>query len=143
MNRFFSLRPTTAALVAVAILGFTHDVSGDEYVPFKGVADAVVTGSEPGADGLHLTLAGTGQATHLGRFTREEDVVIHADSTVEGTVVFIAANGDRLYAAADGGFISPTTVIGTYTLRAEPVGSQPHLETADAVGARQTGSISP
>ena len=115
MNRFVSLRRTAAALVAVAILGFAHDTSADESRPFKGVAAAVVTGVEPVADGLLLTVAATGKATHLGKFTREESVVLHADGTVEGSLVFIAANGDRLYADVAGGFISPTTAVGTYT----------------------------
>ena len=115
MNRFVSLRRTAAALVAVAILGFANDTSADESRPFKGVAAAVVTGVEPVADGLLLTVAATGKATHLGKFTREESVVLHADGTVEGSLVFVAANGDRLYAYVAGGFISPTTAVGTYT----------------------------
>jgi hypothetical protein len=114
VNRFFSPRRAVAALVAVAIVGFTHGASAKEPVPFKGVADAVVTGAEPGPDGLYLTLTATGEAAQLGEFTRVEHIVIRGDGTIEGTVVFVAANGDRLYADIDG-FAVPTGAIGTYT----------------------------
>lgn len=115
MNCFFYLRRSVAALLTVAILGFAHDASAVESRPFKGFANAVVTASVPAPDGLHLTLTATGQATHLGRFTRQEAVVIHADGSIEGRLVFIAANGDRLYANVAGGFISQTTAVGSYT----------------------------
>src|SRR5262249_58315694 len=65
---------------------------------------------------LLLTATATGEATHLGKFTRDESVVLNlADGTLHGTVTFIAANGDLLYADASGGFISATTAVGTYT----------------------------
>ena len=115
MNRFSCLRRPASALVALAILGLTLPALADESLPFRGVADAAVIGVEPVPDGLLLTVAATGQATHLGRFTREESVVLHADGTLEGSLVFIAANGDQLYADVAGGFISPTTAVGTYT----------------------------
>jgi hypothetical protein len=83
--------------------------------PFKGHADSVVTGVEATPDGLRLTVAATGQATHLGRFTRDESVVVHADATFEGTLFFTAANGDQLFADVEGAFISATTALGTYT----------------------------
>jgi len=103
------------ALVALAILGLVLPASAGDEVPFKGLANAVVIDVEPAEDGLHLTASATGLATHLGLFTRDERVVLHGDGTFEGTLVFIAANGDELWADIDGGFISPTTALGTYT----------------------------
>jgi hypothetical protein len=101
-------------LVAVALVGFIPAASADEDVPFKGGADAAITGGGPEPDGLHLTLTATGEATHLGRFTRVEHIVIHDDGTIEGRVTFVAANGDRLCADI-AGFATPTGAIGTYT----------------------------
>ena len=75
MKRFVSLQCFAALLVA-AIVGFSHDVSADEDLPFKGLANAVVTGAAPEGNGVRLTLTGTGLATHLGQFAREESVLI-------------------------------------------------------------------
>ena len=115
MNRYFSIRHVSATLAALTILTFNCLALAGDDRPLKGHADAVVTSAVPEADGLHLTLSATGNATHLGKFTREENVVIHADGSISGTLVFIAANGDQLNADVDGGFISPTTAVGTYT----------------------------
>jgi hypothetical protein len=52
--------------------------------------------------------------THLGRITRVATALIRPDGTVEGEVVFTAANGDQLAAELHGAF-SPTTILGTYT----------------------------
>jgi hypothetical protein len=88
--------------------------AGDE-VPFKGQGNEVITEAEPALDGLHFTVFTTGQATHLGRFTRHASVVLHADGLVVGTLVWNAANGDQLFANLVAGFISPTAAVGTYT----------------------------
>ena len=112
MNRFRFLRRIVPGL---ALLALAVPVSADQEVPFKGVADAVVVGAEPAADGLHLSLSATGQATLLGQFSREEHLVVRADGSLVGSVTFVAANGDRLDADISGGFISATTAVGTYT----------------------------
>jgi hypothetical protein len=108
-------RPASLVMVFTTILGLAIPTSAGDQVPFKGHADAVVTGAEPAADDLHLTVAATGRATHLGQFTRDESAVVHADGTFAGTLVFAAANGDHLSADVEGAFISPTTAVGTYT----------------------------
>jgi hypothetical protein len=51
----------------------------------------------------------------LGSFTRIATVLIHPNGTLEGTVVFTAANGDQLVANLEGALTSPTTQAGTYT----------------------------
>jgi hypothetical protein len=114
VKRFFALRRLAAALVAFGILGLVLPTAADEKRPFKGRAEGVVTGVDPTQDGLVLTVSATGRATHLGKFTRDETVLL-ADGTLEGTLVFIAANGDELHADVEGGFISATTAVGTYT----------------------------
>jgi hypothetical protein len=115
MLRTRACRTPSLAMVFTAILGLALPASAGDQVPFKGHADAVVTGVEATPDGLRLTVAATGQATHLGRFTRDESVVVHADATFEGTLLFTAANGDQLFADVEDAFISATTALGTYT----------------------------
>jgi hypothetical protein len=86
-------------------------------LPFRGRADEMITGATPlGPSQLLLTATVTGEATHLGRFTGTEEVVLNiADGTFSGTRVFVAANGDRLFADVQGSFTSATTAQGTFT----------------------------
>jgi hypothetical protein len=115
MNRFF-LR-TAPALVALIFPGLALAAAADEPLPFRGVAHEVVTDSAPLGPGLlQLTVTTTGQATHLGKFTGTEVVVFNPTAgTLMGARVFIAANGDRLYATVEGAFTSATTAEGTLT----------------------------
>ena len=90
--------------------------SADGDVPFKGSAAGAIVGTTPGPEGVLLTVHAEGRATHLGRFIREEMVLLNpVTGTITGMVVFTAANGDQLIAEAAGQFTSPTTVAGTYT----------------------------
>jgi hypothetical protein len=80
--------------------------------PFKGSASGAVSGSIP----PNVLLVGaTGNATHLGNFTRQEVLVLGADGSFTGTIVFVAANGDELHVDVSGGFTGATTAAGTYT----------------------------
>ena len=81
--------------------------------PFRGSAAGIVTGVVP-PNGL--VIEATGTATHLGRFTREELLFLGPDGSLAGEIVFTAANGDQLWVDVAGGFISPTTAVGTYTV---------------------------
>ena len=93
-------------------------VHATEQVPFKGFAAGVITGMTPGPDGVTFTVHAVGNATQLGRFTREETLLLDpATLKFTGTIVFTAANGDQLRVAVAGGFTSPTTVEGTYTFQ--------------------------
>jgi hypothetical protein len=115
MTRLSSLGRFVPVLIAVAILGWTPAATADEEVPFRGVARATLTGAEPTEDGLLLSASATGQATHLGNYTREEQILVGDGGVITGWVRFVAANGDELYADVSGGFISETTATGTYT----------------------------
>jgi len=137
MNRFNSLRRPTLALVAVVGLGFARPAGADDSLPFRGRADAVITGAVPTPDGLLLTTSGTGRATHLGQFTREERILVGADGTFVGQVTFTAANGDRLDALIDGAFTSPTTAVATYTF----AGGTGRF--ADATGSAAVAAVTP
>ena len=85
---------------------------GGSNRPFKGLAAGAITGITPSGA---VVIQATGTATHLGDFTRTEYVFFGPGGAISGTVVFTAANGDRLWADFSGGFISPTTAEGTYT----------------------------
>src|SRR5262245_22398171 len=83
-------------LVALAVLcSPTRLVAaeGGTDRPFRGSAVGVVTDQIP-PNGLVIDY--TGKATHLGRFTRREFVFFYPDGSFFGTMVFTAANGDRL-----------------------------------------------
>jgi hypothetical protein len=79
-------------------VGLTEATRGSE-LPFRGTLEAseVHTGAFPV---LHSVLTGTGQATHLGRFTArfEFDITIGvmAPSTTIGSFTLTAANGDSI-----------------------------------------------
>ena len=62
-----------------------------------------------------ITAVGEGVATQLGKFTREETVNVNPDGTVNGSIVFTAADGSQLYCEFAGAFTSATTVAGTYS----------------------------
>jgi hypothetical protein len=102
------------AMALTASLVFHLPAQGAEALPFKGHAEETVISARPIGDDIVVTASGTGQATHLGRFVRVASVVIHADGSAEGTAVFIAANGDQLFAAVTGIPVSATNLAGTY-----------------------------
>ncbi|MFN0126292.1 MAG: hypothetical protein ACKV19_06360, partial [Verrucomicrobiales bacterium] len=90
-------------------------------VPFAGSAEGGVTSVSPDPDGVEgvvvLTTFAEGYATQLGRYSREETVILDTNTgTLTGDIVFTAANGDQLFCSFEGGFISPTTAAGTYIL---------------------------
>ena len=102
----------SVALVALAGAWPPGSLHAGPDRPFQGAAAGMVAGVIP-PNGL--VIEATGTATHLGRFTREELLFLGPDGSLAGTIVFTAANGDELWADVDGGFISPTTAVGTYT----------------------------
>jgi hypothetical protein len=108
------LAAVTAVIVA-AVLGSALPASAGDPVPFKGYADTVLTGVEVVGTDLHLTAVATGVATHLGKYTRTETVILHDDGTFEAKIFITAANGDELWAEATGAFISKTKAVGVAT----------------------------
>ena len=111
MNRFLLTRQMAFAVAALSVVGVGFPAFAARPVPFQGRADLVITGAQP------LTASATGKATHLGRFTRTETIIVNpANGTFTGTLVFTAANGDQLYADVAGHFTSATgdRAEGTY-----------------------------
>jgi hypothetical protein len=107
---------TSLVMVLTVILGLALTASACQHrVPIKGHVDEVITSATPEPDGVHLTAAGEGHATHLGRLTSNENAVVHPDGTSQATGVWMAANGDQLFWSDMGAFTSPTTATGTLT----------------------------
>jgi hypothetical protein len=104
-------------LLAALTLPFSPRwVCATDSVPFKGKAEGAIVGASPDPGGLLLSVLADGDATHLGRFSREEVVLFNPSTgTIDGAVVFKAANGDQLIGVLSGQFTSATTVAGTYT----------------------------
>jgi hypothetical protein len=103
-------------LVTAIMILAPHSARAQDGIPFKGEVSGTTVGIAPDPGGVLLTLQATGYATHLGRSFREEVVVFNPlTGTLNGTMVFTAANGDQLFATVAGGFTSPTTATGTYT----------------------------
>lgn len=141
----------TLLLTSFLLMVFHASARATEEVPFKGFAAGAITGMEPGPDGVTITVHVVGNATRLGRFTREETLLLDpATLTFTGSLVFTAANGDRLVASVAGAFTSPTTAEGTYTFLegtgrfAGAVGTAVFAATNDAglVGVEFAGAIS-
>lgn len=118
MNHLKSYRQVVLAAAALSILGLEQRASAASPVPFRGRADVVITGVEDVPPATRkLTASATGQATHLGRFTRTESLTINlAAGTFTGNLVFTAANGDLLKADFTGNFTSLAgdAAVGTY-----------------------------
>src|SRR4051812_15027592 len=104
------LRPSLFAL-ALALTGLVAPATAADR-PFKGQASGAIVALDP-STGAGVALY-TGQATHLGRFTRTESFALDSLGVIPGTIVFTAANGDQLHVVLDGQFTSPTTAEGTY-----------------------------
>jgi hypothetical protein len=84
-------------------------------LPFRGTLDATET-----EDGSLHHLVGTGNATHLGRFTLTSNFTVDtATFTASGTAAWTAANGDQLFTTVTGHAVVtfPTAAIAeTHTI---------------------------
>lgn len=68
-------------------------------VPMKGRGAGQVTTMGPGPtqDTVALTAVGGGEATHLGKFTREESITLNPTTgAVSGSITFTASDGSQL-----------------------------------------------
>ena len=84
---------------------------------FRGSANAEIVSVAPTATGIEMTANGSGYATRLGRYTREETIVLDPSTgSFSGLATFRSASGDFLYAEVAGNFTSQTTAEGTYNI---------------------------
>jgi len=78
-------------------------LSNDREVPFKGRLEGTATITPGTPPFLSVSIEGTGNATHLGRFTVEIPHLVNTTNrTSTGTYEFTAANGDTLTAGFTG-----------------------------------------
>lgn len=78
-------------------------LSNDQEVPFKGRLEGTATITPGTPPFLSVSIVGTGNATHLGRFTVEIPHVVNTTNrTSTGTYEFTGANGDTLTAGFTG-----------------------------------------
>ena len=99
-----------SGLLAVVLLACITQAATVKDVPMKGNGTGQITGQ----NGAVITAIGSGEATQLGNFTREEVITLNGGSAT-GTIVFMAADGSQLYCEFVGAFTSATTVAGEYT----------------------------
>jgi hypothetical protein len=108
---------TTTLLLATVTMGLgPRQAWATDAVPFKGNAEGAIVSATPNPGGVLVMVLADGYATQLGKFTREEVLVLNPiTGSAVGTIVFTAANGDQLSGVVTAQFTSPTTLVATYT----------------------------
>jgi len=105
-----------AVLICALVTGVAFAVGGRQ-VPLMGSASGSVVSVDPAPGGALLTIHASGHSTQLGRFQRVEELLLDsAAGTFTGSIVFVAATHEELHVTMVGGFVSPTTATGTYTI---------------------------
>jgi hypothetical protein len=101
-----SVRRVLTAAIAILALA-TGSAAGSEQIPFRGVWSGYTVSAVPVDENVVLvTSRGTGQSTHLGRFTMESPHFTYLDTLeVEGEQIFTGANGDTITARISGQFV--------------------------------------
>ena len=115
------MKTSVVSLLAVSVLSAALTASAfpalPTATPFKGGGNGQIVTFVPTETGIEITATGTGTSTHLGRFTRNEQLVLNPGTgTFTGSLVFTAANGDELWCSFTGGFTGPGIAEGTYTI---------------------------
>ena len=102
-----------SGFVMVALLVVVGQAAQKD-VPMKGTGSGQITGMAPGPnDTVVISAIGSGEATHLGKFTRVESITLNpATGAVTGSITFTAADGSELYCDFSGNFAAGG---GTYT----------------------------
>ena len=108
-------------------------LSKDQEVPFKGRLEGAATIRPLTPPFLSVSIEGTGNATHLGRFTVENAHLVNtATGTLTGTYEFTAANGDTLTASFTGQASTPAPGVRSIVETATITGGTGRF--ADATG---------
>ena len=97
-------------LIASLMIFTTGPLTAEELVPFQGTLAGQTVSAEPTDDPnvIFVTTEGTGDATHLGHYTMVSPHFSHLNTGfAEGEQIFMAANGDLLFAEFAGQF-TPT-----------------------------------
>jgi len=107
-----------AGTMVLALLGAGALHAASSGAPFKGGGAGSINGQDVlGPTLVHLTASASGNATHLGQFTRTESLYLNpATGSFTGTITFTSADGDNVSCDVDGQFISASDAIGNYTI---------------------------
>jgi hypothetical protein len=96
---------TIAPLLIIALAGATLTApakAGEKELPLKGTLQSVETYVVT-SPFMSVTANGSGNATHLGKFTINYEVQVNLETLAgEGSAQIVAANGDILYANISG-----------------------------------------
>jgi hypothetical protein len=112
-----SMKASFVSLLAICALTMSVFPALLAPTPFNGSGNGQIVTFVPTANGVEITATGTGVATHLGRFVRNEEILLNPTTgELTGSIVFTAANGDELWCTFSGGFTGPATAAGTYTI---------------------------
>ncbi len=113
MKSMLGLQMTVMFLTA-ALAG---PAAAAQEVPFKGSVQGIES-FDVQFPILFVNAVGTGEATHLGRFTVTFQVEVDLlTNTSVGSATFIAANGDSIFTEFTGeGTAEPEVVVETYTI---------------------------
>src|SRR3954468_12234650 len=90
--------PRTLRLIALsfAVASLAAPVATAADRPFKGHASGAIGSFPDPVAGTPGVIQSTGQATHLGRFTRTEYFFLDGAGGILGLMTMTAADGDRL-----------------------------------------------
>ncbi len=94
-----------AVMTALLVLGLAAPVAAADQVPFKGSLEGTVTITPLDPPFASVLIEGTGNATHLGRYSVEFIATVNQTTRQgvgPGRLVFTAANGDTLTAEGMG-----------------------------------------
>ena len=67
----------TLLLAAMALAFTAHSTWAKDQVPFQGSAEGAIVSVSPNPAGVVLAVLAEGNATHLGRFSREETILFN------------------------------------------------------------------
>jgi hypothetical protein len=102
-------------LLAISLFSIIG-LAATKEVPMKGNGAGTITAAVPGPTGVEISAIGAGYSTHLGKFTREESILLNPETgSFTGTITFTAADGSELDCEFVGAFTGPGTAAGTYT----------------------------
>lgn len=105
-NRTLAKLTTAIGVMALAlVLGLAGPVAAADQVPFKGTLEGTVTITPLDPPFASVLIEGTGNATHLGRYSVEFIATVNQTTRQgvgPGRLVFTAANGDTLTAEGMG-----------------------------------------
>ena len=101
------VRMMFAALLMLGVLG---QGAVKASVPFKGNLSVSITGL-----GSPVTTEGSGNVTHMGLVSTDEELFLNPDGSFTGNITFTGKHG-QISCTLSGQFVSPTAAVGEYVI---------------------------